>query len=342
MSLCRHNIFGEKNLRKEFHMGLHDTNIRRKNKDYTPVILTICVLVLICIVLVIVISGTDDEAPDNVTDTVSVTVSDESDNADITKANEETENNVTSSQNANEETEANVTTSENGANTGTEETTSKNDGYEPYKWDESYDYGEVKEGSAHDISSLSKAVFIGDSRTDGLRLYTGLPSCGARIYCSVGLAVNTATTNEFIPLDGKNVTLYDALRADKSFDSVYISLGVNEMGWPYPSVYIEKYAAMIDTIREINPDCKIYVQAIMPVTRWKSSTNDVFTNEKVESLNKMLSEMAKEHNAYFLLVGDAVKDSYGELPEDASGDGIHISKKYSQMWLDYILCHIIK
>lgn len=188
-----------------------------------------------------------------------------------------------------------------------------------------------------DLSVLQKSVFIGDSRTDGLRLYTPLLSSGARVYCHTGLAVNTVLKDAFISSGGNNITLREALSSNKDFDSIYISLGINELGWVYPATYIDYYRKLIDAIQEINPSATIYVQSIIPVTKATSDSSNVYNNERIAIYNGLLKEMAADYNIVYLDVASSLGRDNGALPEDATGDGIHLYKTYSNMWLDYIL-----
>lgn len=196
----------------------------------------------------------------------------------------------------------------------------------------------VPESAPVEENYLDDAVFIGDSRTEGLLLYTGLTNTTGYTY--KGLMVDTAFTKPVINQNGQMVTVMDALRSTQ-FSKVYIMLGINELGWAYPDLFIEKYKEIIDTIREINPNAIIYVQEILPVTQKVSETHSYITNEKISQYNQMLADMTQEKDVYYLQVSQAVADSQGYLPEEAASDGIHLSPSYCQKWLDYLLCHTV-
>lgn len=196
----------------------------------------------------------------------------------------------------------------------------------------------VPESSPVDESFLDDAVFIGDSRTEGLLLYTGLTN--ATGYTHKGLMVDTVFTEPVIPQNGQLVSVMDAMQHTQ-FSKVYIMLGINELGWAYPNLFIETYKEILDQIRSINPTATIYVQEIFPVSQQVSDTHSYITNEKIDQYNQMLLEMAQEKEVYYLQVSQAVTDSHGILPEDAASDGIHLSPLYCQKWLDYLLCHTV-
>lgn len=185
-------------------------------------------------------------------------------------------------------------------------------------------------------SYFDDAVFIGDSRTEGLLLNTGLANTTS--YAYKGLMVDTAFTNLVINKDGQKVSVMDAL-SSTAFSKVYIMLGINETGWIYSQVFQTKYGEIIDRIREINPEAMIYIQEIMPVSNKVSSTHSYITNAKIQEYNGLLRELAEEKQVFYLDTGSAVAATDGSLPEDAAVDGIHLVKEYCEKWLDYLKTH---
>lgn len=180
----------------------------------------------------------------------------------------------------------------------------------------------------------SSVAFIGDSRTQGLIMYNGLKE--VQDYSYIGLMVDTAITKKFVQTNnGEKITLLEDMK-DKNIKSVYIMLGVNELGWSYPEVFKAKYKELINEIRKIKPDCKIYVQSIIPMTKSKSTSDNIFNNENVEKFNKLIQEVAKEEKVIYLDVKSALIDSEGYLPEEASTDGIHLDIDYCEKWLNYL------
>ena len=194
----------------------------------------------------------------------------------------------------------------------------------------------VPASEAVDLSYFDDAVFIGDSRTEGLFINTGLSN--ATFYTHQGMTVSEVFTREVINAGGKKTTVMDAL-AGASFSKVYIMLGINETGWVYDSIFIEKYGEIIDAIREINPDAVIYVQSILPVTNEVSAAHSYIKNERIDTYNQLLQDMAREKKVCYLNVAEAIAADDGSLPEDAAADGIHLNKASCQVWLTYLREH---
>ena len=222
--------------------------------------------------------------------------------------------------------ESNNTVNENEIN---EDKTDKN----TIKEDDSNDTDSTTSNNKK-VSFDSSVAFIGDSRTQGFIMYNGLKS--VQDYSYIGLMVDTAVTKKFVKTsNGQKITLLEDV-ANRNIKSVYIMLGVNELGWVYPQVFKKKYEDLIDEIRKVKPNCKIYVQSIIPMTKTKSDNDKIFNNSNVAKFNKLVQEVAKEKNVTYLDVKSALVDENGNLPEEASTDGIHVDKEYCEKWLNYL------
>ena len=97
-------------------------------------------------------------------------------------------------------------------------------------------------------SYFDDAAFIGDSRTQGLQLYTGLPN--ATFYATQGLMVDTFFSKKFVKAGGGKITIPDAMK-NQTFKKVYIMLGVNELGWVYEKVFIQRYGELVDEMEQL-------------------------------------------------------------------------------------------
>lgn len=205
---------------------------------------------------------------------------------------------------------------------------------------ENYDYAQpVPQSGAVDLHYFDDAVFLGDSRTEDFILYTGLDNADSITH--IGMAVDTVFSEANIQRNGTTMTAIDALKQDPSFSKVYIMLGVNELGWYVTDIFIEYYEKIIDTIREINPDAKIYIQGIIPVSAEKSASDKVYNNDRIERFNGLIRDMAQRKEVYFVNVAESVVDSTGCIPADAASDGVHLNKEYCLKWLEYLKTHTV-
>ena len=185
-------------------------------------------------------------------------------------------------------------------------------------------------------SYFDDAAFIGDSRTQGLQLYTGLQN--ATFYATQGLMVDTFFSKKFVKAGGGKITIPDAMK-NQTFKKVYIMLGVNELGWAYEKVFIQKYGEVVDKVKELQPDAKIYVQSILPVTKAKSDGDAIYNNTKISRYNELIEQMCREKGVTYLHVADAVGLDNGALPAGSATDGVHLNREYCYKWLDYLKTH---
>lgn len=205
----------------------------------------------------------------------------------------------------------------------------------------SYDYNSpVPASTAVEDSFFQDAVFIGDSRMEGFMLYSGL-SVG-EFFTHKGLMVNTAFTQAFIKTEtDEKLTVTQAL-GRKSYNKVYIMLGINELGWSYSSVFIQKYGELIDEIRKSQPQAQIYIESIMPVTAQRSKEDKIYNNEKIEEYNQLILQMCAQKQVFYVNVAETMTDKDGALFADAATDGIHLTKKYCMKWLEYLRAHAVQ
>ena len=72
---------------------------------------------------------------------------------------------------------------------------------------------------------FSDALFIGDSRTDGIRMFSGLNN--TTYFCSAGLDFKDAF-KKTLSIDKTTKSTLENLLATKKFGKIYIMLGINE------------------------------------------------------------------------------------------------------------------
>ena len=180
--------------------------------------------------------------------------------------------------------------------------------------------------------ALAGCLFIGDSRTDGLRLTGALP--GADIFCSVGLSVFGATS-EVVTVDGVAVNLAQLL-SSRTYSKVYILLGINEIGYDHGAI-ASKFSELISFIQGYQPGAKIIIQANLHVTTARSSQGDAFNNNNINSLNQHLQALTNGSTICWLDANQLLDDASGGLNEAYSGgDGIHLNWDCYVMWGQWI------
>lgn len=188
---------------------------------------------------------------------------------------------------------------------------------------------------------FADAVFIGDSRTDGLHLFSGITDKADFLY-STGITVFEVISDRKVIRQGdKKVSILEAL-GQKEYGKVYVSLGINELGGTTGEEFTQAYSQLIDAIREIQPNARLYIQSIIPVNTAKCKANNqrsYVTNENIYTLNSALAQLVIQKQVAFLDLAEVMADEYGEVPAELSADGVHFKKEGYQLWLDYLACH---
>ena len=188
----------------------------------------------------------------------------------------------------------------------------------------------VSQFTTVDASYFDDALFLGDSHTDGFHDYAGLGN--ATYFTKNGLTVKDAVEKSFIELDGKKVTLAEAL-GTRQFGKVYILLGINEIGAYTAADWAAQYKSLLDLVREKQPDAVIFIQSIFHTTQ-KKSDSSYFKNEVINERNAAIAQLADGKTIFYLDLNPLFDDENGALRADYSGDGVHVRAPYYVQWRD--------
>lgn len=181
----------------------------------------------------------------------------------------------------------------------------------------------------YEYTSFNGTAFLGNSRFISLKDYNLVPN----VYPVVGLDVRTVFTK---CVTNSNVVVIDELDGGK-FDKVILMFGENECGWPNRDYFIDKYKQVIDAVKGKQPDAEIYLHAIIPVSEEASDRNECDCNNiTIHELNLRIRQLAADCDVNYIDVPSCLLDSEGNLIGEASKDGVHLNKKYSAVWMEYL------
>lgn len=207
---------------------------------------------------------------------------------------------------------------------------------------EPYDFSQpAPEREAVDNSYFEDAAFIGDSRTDGFLLYSGI-GCGANL-TSNGLSIFQLAEKKALTIQGETYTLLEALALEQ-YGKVYLSLGINELGYFDDEGFYRSYCEAIDAIRSLQPNAVIYIQGLIPLNEEviaQTGGRSYLTNEHLRVYNDLMRQAAEEKQVVFLDLYSAFADEDGALPAEASRDGIHLLSDWCKQWLAYLQTHTV-
>jgi len=184
---------------------------------------------------------------------------------------------------------------------------------------------------------FADAVFIGDSRTEGLQLYSTLKA--GLWLTQAGLNVRTARTQDSFTVGERKVSLQEALEG-RQWGKIYLMLGVNEASWMEEEVFCTQYSGLIDDLRALEPGAQIYIQTLIPVTVSRAAAREP-GNEALARRSELLRELAREKRVYLVDVAAAFTGSNGALPKELSTDGLHLTTQGHHVWIDYLRTHTV-
>ena len=205
-----------------------------------------------------------------------------------------------------------------------------------------YDFSQpAPERDAVDNTYFDDAAFVGDSRTDGFMIYSGIGR--GKNLTSNGLSIFQLEEKKALKIGGEKYTLLEALEMAE-YGKVYLCLGINELGVYDDEGFYQSYLAAIDAIRAIQPRAAIYIQGLIPLNEEEiaaSGGRDYLKNDHLRIYNDLMRKAAEEKQVVFLDLYTEFADENGSLPAGASRDGVHLKKEYCQKWLEYLKTHTV-
>ena len=184
-----------------------------------------------------------------------------------------------------------------------------------------------------DESYFDDALFIGDSRTVGLRDYTDLRE-HADFLCETSLTIYKVADHEF---KGQG-SLEDMLRLN-DYGKIYLMVGINELGRGTTEDYMAKYTEVIDKIHELEPEALIFIQGVMHVSKEKSLEDKIYNNTNIRARNNAVATLADNIQVFYIDVNEAVCDEEGNLSGEYTYDQIHLLGVYNDIWKQFLLSH---
>lgn len=176
------------------------------------------------------------------------------------------------------------------------------------------------------------ALFIGDSRTVGLMEYGNID--GATFFADSGMSV--------FKLDKKKVYLssegklgFEEVLTRKEYGKVYLMLGINELGYRF-EILQEKYKETVERIQKRQGNAIIYLCANMHVTEEQSQKDEIYNNQNINRVNKMISSLADNERIFYIDVNEKFDDKNGSLSTEYASDSFHVYGKYYMDWVDWL------
>lgn len=188
---------------------------------------------------------------------------------------------------------------------------------------------------------FSDAAFLGDSLTVGYADYD-IDLDGARI-----LAYEGASPNNFVNrttmknANDEDEIPFDVLAADPPA-KLYVLVGTNALAsGTADDSFLNYYGRMLDDLKSLLPNTKIFVQSVLPVRPEVLETSPGMATDHLNTINAAIREMCAEKGCYYLDLASAFTDGDGNLMEEyAQPDGIHLTVSGYNNWVTYLCTHV--
>lgn len=199
-------------------------------------------------------------------------------------------------------------------------------------------FAPVPETDAVEDTYFEDAAFLGDSRTEGFHLYSGLTA--GSYYYAVGATVESVFTKDVETPVGK-MPLLDAM-ANGKFGKIYVMLGINELGWNKTETFCSQYAKLIERLRRDHPQAQIILQSLPPVSARQEEKKSYVNNGRIAVYNQVIYDLAEEYNCAFVDTASAVTGEDGCLRSEWNSDGVHLNVQGCEAWLGYLRTHPVE
>ena len=195
---------------------------------------------------------------------------------------------------------------------------------------------EFPEGRVDD-SWFENTLFIGDSRMLGLSLYAR--SGNAHYFAAASINFSTVLKNKIGDKGNFEEQKLESLLASHQYDKIIVNIGLNDAG--YGKAWFEKnLAKFMDTVRALQPNAKIILNGIMPVTKSyiKNSKygGDHWEPASLTKLDAILESYANGTDVFYINCNEYFADSNGYLYKDLTGDGCHPTAKHYKTWREWM------
>ena len=188
--------------------------------------------------------------------------------------------------------------------------------------------------------AFHNAVFLGDSRTEGLQLWGGIRQ-GDYLWHRGMTVFRVDDENYTFGVAGEALTMVGVLQK-KQYEQIYIMIGVNELGYPAAS-YEKGLGTFLDKVIAAQPEAVIYLQTLPPLNdelaqKYLAAYEN---NKNICVFNEIIVRMAAEKRVVLLDVATAYRDEEGQLPAELTKDGCHFTAEGYGIWADYLRRHRI-
>lgn len=161
-------------------------------------------------------------------------------------------------------------------------------------------------------------ILIGDSLSMWFPA-SGLP--GGQLWLNQGISGENS---------GQILNRLSALNVTRP-DTIYVMAGTNDLRQGVSDqVILENIREIVRQLRQNHPQSQIVMQSILP-TRLGATKSDT---ARISNLNKQIAAIAQQAGAGYLNLNALFADNQGQMRQNLTTDGIHLSRRGYEVWQD--------
>ncbi len=132
---------------------------------------------------------------------------------------------------------------------------------------------------------------------------------------------------------GKYMTISEVVSSVQA-SRAFIMVGASDLRWYTVDEFVETYDSILEIVTQNNPETRIYITSIVPMTKEYAGTVSV-TAEQNRELNGRLQAYCQENGYGYVEIADYVRDEDGYLDRlfSASDYRFHLNAKGKKLWI---------
>lgn len=202
--------------------------------------------------------------------------------------------------------------------------------------EEKFEETDTYEFTTVDESYFDDAVFIGDSRTVGIECYSGIKN--ATFLCNSSLTIFDYDKSK-IEYNGVKTSIREVLKNQK-FKKIYLMVGINDCTSSKFDAFFEKYTAVVEDIRSLQPDAILFLEGNLSMTQAKSDgSGPRLNNPNLFQRNEAIQSLADQKNIFYIDINESSLCEDGVLIGTYTWDHVHIKAEYYSIWKDFLMEH---
>ncbi len=193
---------------------------------------------------------------------------------------------------------------------------------------------------------LEDSLFVGDSVTDGFKLYVNnygdMPYVNFFSGSSYGYqsaCKDKASTSVHPKIGGEAKYIWEAVEYYEA-KRVFICFGLNDFGYISDSKLTTCLETICNNISEVSPETEVVFLSCGFFTKNGQTTSYGFSNDQVRAKNEVVLNFCDENGYDFIDVSWAYADANGNLKSEYSYDDYcHLSYDKYNFWEDILMAY---